>query len=141
MDFFRQLKGPLATMPRLHTASAWSFAARMNWDVFCSASQADRDQSRVRVCRAPDNTILGLTPADREDRDVVLSCNTMGYLLENQCTKAPTFPDDSMVFQTWHSDYVRYSAYFDLGHALAYQAIKDIESNKYECDLTSVACN
>ncbi len=93
--------------------------AGLGWAEFCDTAGHPRHDLQVRSCRGPGNKIHKLPGAP----DPVLPCNALGYLLVTSCDAEPAFPQDNFAFQTWHSDYIQFAAYFDLARNLVWRAV------------------
>lgn len=97
-----------------------------SWGDYCASKDAGKVNWSITSCLAPENVGLVLPDVGTAPS---LSCNALAYVLkyEDKCrdtysstppsltpSKRPDFPQDNFVFQTLHSGYVKFSAYFDL---------------------------
>lgn len=94
-----------------------------SWVGFCDEGRYPRDEFRITSCRGPKNQLFRDQVGTADPK---IPCGTAGYLLANSCSNEPTFPQDDYIAQTWHTDYIEFSAYFDLGRNEMWRAIESV---------------
>ena len=94
-----------------------------HWRDWCAIPpEARRKEFILSGCIGPDGTVPG-GPATGSGRPA-LSCVAAAHIVEDECSAvgnsksdAPAFPQDNFFFRTYHTSYLSYGAYFDMGRS------------------------
>jgi hypothetical protein len=94
-----------------------------DWREWCAIpSEARRKEFVISGCIGPNGTVLG--GAATGLRRPALSCVAAAHIVEDECSvvgdptsSAPAFPQDNFFFRTYHTSYLSYGAYFDMGRS------------------------
>jgi hypothetical protein len=111
-------QGPLGPQKVNHRASD-------PWRRFCEQTQETRDEWRIASCRGPNDKLYRL---NQSTTDPIIPCTSLAYILATSCAGQPhpDFPQDNFVFETWHTTYTMFGAYFDLGRREACRAVDTV---------------
>jgi hypothetical protein len=88
------------------------------WNEWCSDKATSlRKMTTITQCIGPDARPLGSPNSTRPG--TALPCIALAHLIEDQCMnlggkQVPDFPQESFFFETLHTSYTSYAAYFDL---------------------------
>jgi hypothetical protein len=122
------------------------------WQRFCAETPEFREEWRIASCRGPNDKLyrVGATGQTHPTSDPVIPCTSLAYILATSCAGLahPDFPQDNFVFQTWHTTYTMFGAYFDLGRRQACRAVDSVTATlrshsaivaSYSCETSSEA--
>ena len=96
------------------------------WNDWCNLDETVRKESQIAYCYGPKDKFV--STVSFKTTPPALSCNAMAQLLDEGClgslgSQRPSFPQNSVIFQTFHTTYTTYSAYFDLARHQVRHAI------------------